>query len=87
MKKTARKNDDGSPEADGSAGFSIRDQLRAFMTQMLGKQVPFFPEEALNVSEQAEDLVLRLMSFRRQRQRKVNQALKLIRLHPCGMNL
>ena len=38
--------------------FQSEDQLRAFMTQMLGKQVPSFPEEALNVSEHAEDLVL-----------------------------
>lgn len=58
--------------------FQSEDQLRAFMTQMLGKQVPSFPEEALNVSEQAEDLVLEAYELPAAKAKaKVNKALKL----------
>ena len=58
--------------------FQSLDELRAFMTQILGKQVPSFPEEALNVSEQAEDLVLEAYELPAAKAKaKVNKALKL----------
>ncbi len=78
MKKNTAKLLTGFHRLLDAQEFKSKEDLEAFMNNLIGQPIPSFPEEALSLKERAQDLVMEAYNLKPARaKRKIEAALKL----------